>query len=143
MIDGMSEERTVRAEGELDVSAVDNFYVRRINWLVEAGRVDLIDEIADDCERRRATRQPVESEDAAGGKDAVVRRSASGGSTPPARPMPPLPACGRGAPYIANLAASGMDESATAARVPTPVETGTRLALARLRRFTWATGRAW
>jgi hypothetical protein len=50
---------------ELNAAAVDHgrrlliddeFYVRRINWLVTLGRTDLIDEIADDCERRRATR---------------------------------------------------------------------------------------
>lgn len=39
-----------------DVSNVDEFYVRRINWLITVGRADLIDEIADDCERRRTVR---------------------------------------------------------------------------------------
>lgn len=34
---------------------VDEFYIRRINWLVTVGRPDLIDEIADDYERRCTT----------------------------------------------------------------------------------------
>ena len=37
-------------------SNIDEFYVRRINWLITVGRSDLIDEIADDCERRRTER---------------------------------------------------------------------------------------
>jgi hypothetical protein len=37
-----------------DALSVDEFYVHRINWLIALGRYDLIDEIADDCERRRA-----------------------------------------------------------------------------------------
>jgi hypothetical protein len=36
---------------------LDDFYVRRINWLVTMGRSDLIDEIADDHERRRPENQ--------------------------------------------------------------------------------------
>ena len=34
----------------------DDFYICRINWLVAQGRPDLIDEIADDYERRRIAR---------------------------------------------------------------------------------------
>jgi hypothetical protein len=39
-------------------ASVDEFYVRRINWLITIGRSDLIDEIADDCERRRTAPPP-------------------------------------------------------------------------------------
>jgi hypothetical protein len=66
---------------------IDEFYVRRINWLIMIGRCDLIDEIADDCERRR--------------------------SAPTA-----------GAPD--NMSATDLP--------PRPIEEGTRLAVARLRR---------
>jgi hypothetical protein len=96
--------------GEPGAPAVDDFYVRRINWLIETGRVDLIDEIADDCERRRAAHAPTGSGRAA--------------ARPPASQL-----------------ASSHDSPATAATVPTPVVTGTRLAVDRLRRF--ASGSAW
>ena len=50
----MSEPLMVSASDDgTHVAHVDEFYVRRINWLVTMGRTDLIDEIADDCERRR------------------------------------------------------------------------------------------
>lgn len=56
------------------VANIDEFYVRRINWLVTVGRTDLIDEIADDCERRRtAPPRPVEE----GTRLAVARLRAS------------------------------------------------------------------
>jgi hypothetical protein len=55
----MSEQVNVPADDNCtDVSDIDEFYVSRINWLITVGRDDLIDEIADDCERRRST--PVE-----------------------------------------------------------------------------------
>ena len=49
----MSERLTAPSANGTGVSTADEFYVRRINWLVPLGRADLIDEIADDCERRR------------------------------------------------------------------------------------------
>jgi hypothetical protein len=56
-IEGMSEHVTVSAgDNCTDGRNVDDYYVRRINWLITAGRPDLIDEIADDCERRRSIR---------------------------------------------------------------------------------------
>lgn len=43
------------ADDGMHAADVDAMYVRRINWLITIGRTDLIDEIADDCERRRNT----------------------------------------------------------------------------------------
>jgi hypothetical protein len=83
MIDCMTENLAVSAS-EAAAADFDEFYVRRVNWLVEVGRSDVIDEIADDCERRR----------------------------PAARSTAPT---------------------------PNPVETGTRLAVAELRRSRRAT----
>lgn len=53
----MSEQLNAPAGADgTDGSNVDDYYVRRINWLITVGRSDLIDEIADDCERRRTIR---------------------------------------------------------------------------------------
>jgi len=53
-MNGMSEPLKVTAgDNGAHVANIDEFYVRRINWLITIGRTDLIDEIADDCERRR------------------------------------------------------------------------------------------
>jgi hypothetical protein len=49
---------------------IEEFYVRRINWLVSLGRSDLVDEIADDSERRRVLPQPAPVE--AGTRRAVA-----------------------------------------------------------------------
>jgi hypothetical protein len=53
---GMSEPLSA-GDDETPVANIDEFYVSRINWLVTIGRTDLIDEIADDCERRRPARR--------------------------------------------------------------------------------------
>lgn len=87
----MSESLKVSAgENGTHVANIDEFYVCRINWLITIGRTDLIDEIADDCERRR---------NVAHNPTAAVRPAAGDAGVP-----------------------------------PRPVETGTRLAAARLRR---------
>jgi hypothetical protein len=92
-MNGMSEPLKIPAgENGTHAANFDEFYVRRINWLITIGRTDLIDEIADDCERRR-TASPTASGD-------VMSRESAG--------------------------AAGLP--------PRPVETGTRLAVARLRR---------
>jgi hypothetical protein len=50
----MSEQVNAPAGGNrTHVASIDEFYVRRVNWLISVGRADLVDEIADDCERRR------------------------------------------------------------------------------------------
>jgi hypothetical protein len=55
----MSEElKVAAAEDRTGVSSVEEFYVHRINWLITLGRYDLVDEIADDYERRRAALRP-------------------------------------------------------------------------------------
>ena len=56
----MSEE-LINASGGTDRDAmpVDAFYVRRVNSLVKLGRSDLIDEIAQDCERHHAPTEKV------------------------------------------------------------------------------------
>ena len=93
----MSEPLKVAADDDgTHVANLDEFYVRRVNWLITVGRPDLIDEIADDCERRRTARPAAgDQSDAAG---------------------------------VATIAPGA------AALPPRPVETGTRLAVARLRR---------
>jgi hypothetical protein len=141
MIDDMNEEWTVLPADKADVSIADDYYVRHINWLVEIGRVDLIDEIADECERRRSPRQPLDSGTAAARHPAIGSRSGAGRSTSHGRPRRPVPTRERADPDAANRLARGQDSSGTAARVPTPVQTGTRLAVAQLRRFASATGR--
>ena len=78
----MSEALKVPAgDDAMDVANIDEFYVRRINWLVTIGRTDLIDEIADDCERRRTA--PSAVADASASADVELINS-----TPEPRPRP-------------------------------------------------------
>lgn len=48
------------SDQDTHVGNIDEFYIRRINWLITTGRPDLIDEIADDCEQRRTTRPAID-----------------------------------------------------------------------------------
>lgn len=106
---GMSEPMKIpTGDDGVQVANVDELYVRRINWLITIGRDDLIDEIADDYEQRRTTTS------AAGG------RSRAGG--------------GRSAHHEAHRGRDVQSSPGAAELPPTPVEKGTRLAVARLRR---------
>jgi hypothetical protein len=133
-----------------DIWNVDEFYVRRINWLVAIGRSDLIDEIADDCERRRCASQPASASCPA--PDETV----PGATSEPHGPQPDVqnlanagtrvPAGTRhnvthgASPRIRPSCAvrhgrTGHSElTAAGGAPPEPVETGTRIAVARLRR---------
>jgi hypothetical protein len=104
----MSAELNVPAgEHDADVSNVDEFYIYRINWLITIGRSDLIDEIADDYERRRA-----------------APRTTADNASVVLRP-----------PHVVHHARSSQSEPRVAAELPPkPVDTGTRLAVSRLRR---------
>jgi hypothetical protein len=106
----MSEKLHVSSSGrDPDAWIVDEFYVRRINWLVALDRADLIDEIADDCERRR---QP------------IARRDSSR----------PVPVEHRPCRAVRHVRSGQTDLRAVAAPPPRPVEAGTQIAVARLRR---------
>lgn len=112
-MNGMSEPLKVPAgDNDTHVANVDEFYVRRINWLVTIGRTDLIDEIADDCERRRTA--PLVSGGERADSDPAGQPGESGN--------------------VAHNTSAAVRAAEAAGLPPTPVETGTRLAVARLRR---------
>lgn len=135
-----------------DVSNIDEFYTSRINWLITIGRPDLIDEIAEDCERRRAAPQPADS----GGRGAQATTTRS---RPHRWPIPGRrrrdrdladdnavsQPCGRRnvayspsaavrIPHAVRPASHSHAGTGAAGAPPGPVETGTRLAVAKLRR---------
>ena len=108
-MNGMNESVKAPAGDGTRVANVDEFYVRRINWLITIGRADLIDEIADDCERRPTT--PPAAGDRSGNTSAAV-----------------------GPPHGVHHGQDVQTAPGAAGLPPRPVETGTRLAVARLRR---------
>lgn len=64
-MDDMSEEVTdANGNNRTDAPDLREFYVRRVNWLITTGRSDLIDEIADDCERRSSSHSCADATDA-------------------------------------------------------------------------------
>lgn len=133
-----------------DAANVDEFYIRRINWLITLGRYDLIDEIADDCERRRAPThaaadqwpapQAAMSCAAHATQDALpdlqsladhhtVNESGARHNLTRSASAAPRP------PYAVHHGRNSQSEPRIAAGLPPkPVATGTRLAVARLRR---------
>jgi hypothetical protein len=147
----MSEELTVPANNNVTgLSNVEEFYIHRINWLITLGRFDLIDEIADDYERRRAA--PNTTADRCPAPEAAMTRATPAAYGPLPDPQnladdntanqpgarhnfthnasaPHRP------PYAVHHGRSSQSEPRIAAGLPPkPVETGTRLAVARLRR---------
>jgi hypothetical protein len=157
-MNGMSERLKPPAAGNdgTHVAHIDEFYVRRINWLITIGRSDLIDEIADDCERRR-TAPPTGGECPAAEVGAICSTPAAHRPSPNARAATPSRDCDLADPNPAGQAGErrnvahntsvadrpphsvhhGRDIHAApvaAGLPPRPVETGTRLAVARLRR---------
>lgn len=147
-MNGMSEARNVSpGDADTHIANIDEFYVRRINWLVAIGRTDLIDEIADDCERRRAAPPSAAGEGAAaevetaGATPAAQRPSRDTRTATPWRDRDrdrTEADAGREAgergtsAHIADAAVQVAPE--VGERLPRPVETGTRIAVARLRR---------
>lgn len=103
-----------------DVSPIEEVYVRRINWLVTIGRSDLIDEIADDCERRVPRGQQVATAEVDDDTDL------------PRTTREPQAGC-RGHAAARHQRQPLYPTDPAIAQPPGPVETGTRLAVARLR----------
>jgi hypothetical protein len=144
----MSEELMASAGGDgTDASHADEFYIRRINWLITLGRHDLIDEIADDCERRRTA--PHTAADLSRAPEAATKCPAreplldlqdladdTTANQPGARHNVPHNASAAPPPSFAvHHGPSTQSEPRIAAGLPPkPVATGTRLAVATLRR---------
>jgi hypothetical protein len=116
-MNGMSEPLKIPAgDNGTQIANINESYVRRSNWLITIGRTDLIDEIADDCERRR------------------IAQPAAGRDCDPDDPNPAGQSGERRNLAHNTSAAVRTTAPGPAGLPPGPVETGTRLAVARVRR---------